>query len=172
MIARSDLSMTTDIIIRAATLSDLAFIIESNAAMAWETEFKTLDKDVLRKGVEKVLNEPRRGFYRVAERKGVAVGCLMVTYEWSDWRDGDWWWLQSVYVIPAARRSGVFRTLYRDTECLARDTDGVVGLRLYVEKENRVAKRTYVSLGMRDSGYKLLQSGWVEAKLQTSERKT
>lgn len=164
--------MTAAIIIRAATLADLAFIVEANAAMAHETEFKTLDKDVLRKGVEKVLTEPRRGFYRIAERKGVAVGCLMVTYEWSDWRDGDWWWLQSVYVIPSARRSGVFRTLYRDTERLARDTDGVVGLRLYVEKENRVAKRTYVSLGMRDSGYKLLQSGWVEAKLQASQSKT
>ncbi|MGB2789748.1 MAG: GNAT family N-acetyltransferase, partial [Dokdonella sp.] len=92
-----------------------------------------------------------------------------VTCEWSDWRNGNWWWLQSVYVIPPARRSGVFRALYRDTERNARETEGVVGLRLYVEKENRIATRTYVSLGMRDSGYKLLQAGWVEAKLQTGD---
>jgi len=161
--------MTAPTIIRAATLTDLDFIVDANAAMAFETEYKKLDHAVLTQGVERVLTEPGLGFYRIAECDGVAVGCLMVTCEWSDWRNGNWWWLQSVYVIPSARRSGVFRALYRDTERNARETEGVVGLRLYVEKENRIATRTYVSLGMRDSGYKLLQAGWVEAKLQTGD---
>ena len=161
--------MTATTIIRAATLKDLDFIVDANAAMAFETEYKKLDRTVLTQGVERVLTEPGLGFYRIAEREGVAVGCLMVTCEWSDWRNGHWWWLQSVYVIPAARRSGVFRDLYRDTERSARENEGVVGLRLYVEKENRIAMRTYVSLGMRDSGYKLLQAGWVEAKVQAGD---
>lgn len=138
---------------RAATADDLAFLVEANAAMALETENKTLDRERLTRGVAAVFGQPRRGFYRIAEHEGVAVGSLLVTYEWSDWRDGDWWWIQSVYVLPQARRLGVFRALYADVEAQARATAGVIGLRLYVEWENARAQQTYASLGMEREHY-------------------
>ena len=143
--------------IRPATPADLDFLVDSNAAMALETERKQLDRDVLRRGTEAVFADPARGFYLVAERAGLAVGCLLVTKEWSDWRDGDWWWIQSVYVIEAARRGGVFRALYADVEQRARAAPRVVGLRLYVEDGNTNAQATYAALGMHDAHYRLLQ---------------
>ena len=130
--------------------------------MALETERKTLDRGVLRKGVEAVFADARRGFYLVAERNAAQVGCLLVTFEWSDWRNGDWWWIQSVYVIEGARRRGVFRSLYAEVERRARAAEGVVGLRLYVERENAPALATYVALGMKDAGYRILQSGFID----------
>lgn len=140
------------LLIRAATPADVADLVAWNAAMAWETERKRLDPDVLRRGVAGVLEQPRRGFYLVAERAGVAVGCLLVTFEWSDWRCGDFWWIQSVYVDPAARRGGVFRALYAAVEQRAASA-GAVGLRLYVETENRHAQQTYEGLGMQRCHY-------------------
>ncbi|MEZ5460262.1 GNAT family N-acetyltransferase [Dokdonella sp.] len=154
--------MSNAITIRAATAADIPFLVDCNAAMALETEHKTLDRQLLTRGTEAVFADPRRGFYRVAERDGVAVGSLMVSYEWSDWRNGDWWWIQSVYVTPQARRSGVFSALYADTESRARATAAVVGLRLYVENENHDAQATYASLGMRDAGYRMLQTGFID----------
>ena len=154
--------MTTRISIRSAAASDIEFLVDCNAAMALETEHKTLDRDLLTRGTQAVFAEPRRGFYRIGERDGVRVGCLLVTYEWSDWRNGDWWWIQSVYVTGAARRSGVFRALYADTEQHARSTPGVVGLRLYVENENSAAQATYAALGMSDAGYRLLEASFVD----------
>ena len=144
--------------IRAGCPADIPFLVGCNAAMALETEHKILDKQILTHGTEAVFEVAHRGFYRVAERDGVAVGSLMVSYEWSDWRNGDWWWIQSVYVLPEARRSGVFRSLYADVEATARVTKGVVGLRLYVEHENEAAQATYASLGMSDAGYRMLQA--------------
>ncbi|MEO8810385.1 MAG: GNAT family N-acetyltransferase [Rhodanobacter sp.] len=138
--------------IRAATPADVADLVRWNAAMAWETERKRLEPELLRRGVAGVLEQPRRGFYLVAEHAGVAVGGLLVTFEWSDWRGGDFWWIQSVYVEPAARRGGVFRALYAAVE--QRGTDaGAVGLRLYVETENRRAQQTYALLGMERCHY-------------------
>lgn len=148
--------------IRPAILADVPFIADSNAALAWETEHKALDRHVLEKGVQAVFADARRGFYLVAERGARAVGCLLVTFEWSDWRNGDWWWIQSVYVIATARRRGVFRALYADVERRARAAVGVVGLRLYVEHENAPALATYASLGMEDAGYRLMQSGFLD----------
>jgi len=142
-------SITT---VRHAGRGDIAAVAEWNAAMAWETEQKRLDMQVLTRGVTAILSEPRRGFYLIAEREGRAVGCLMVTYEWSDWRNGDFWWIQSVYVIPAARRGGVFRTLYEDVARRAKEA-GAVGLRLYVETENQRAQSTYRQLGMEQCHY-------------------
>jgi ribosomal protein S18 acetylase RimI-like enzyme len=84
----------------------------------------------------------------------------MLTREWSDWRNGDWWWIQSVYVPESHRRQGVFAALYRHVEQLARDAPGVIGLRLYVERENANAQRTYESLGMRDAGYRIFEAGF------------
>lgn len=152
--------MTTTVLIRDATRADAAFLVGANAAMAFETEHKRLDRDVLARGVAGVFADPARGFYLVAERDGAPVGGLLVTREWSDWRDGDWWWLQSVYVVPAARRSGVFRALHAEVERRARATPGVVGLRLYVEDANANAQATYAALGLHDAHYRLLERGF------------
>ncbi|MBE1162985.1 GNAT family N-acetyltransferase [Dyella acidiphila] len=140
------------ITIRLAERSDAAAVAEWNAAMAWETEHKRLEHEVLARGVAAVFDEPRRGFYLVAERDGEPVGCLLVTYEWSDWRNGDFWWIQSVYVAPQARRGGVFRALYADVARRAGEA-GAVGLRLYVETENLRAQSTYRDLGMEQCHY-------------------
>lgn len=140
------------ITVRTATRADIANIAQWNRAMAWETEHKPLDPAVLERGVTAVFDEPRRGFYLVAERDGEPVGCLLVTYEWSDWRAGDFWWIQSVYVVESARREGVFRQLYEDAKQRAAQA-GAVGLRLYVETENERAQRTYAGLGMERCHY-------------------
>ncbi|MEO7067782.1 MAG: GNAT family N-acetyltransferase [Rhodanobacter sp.] len=138
--------------IRLATMADAPVLIAWNAAMALETEHKTLDRARLARGVAGVFEQPQRGFYLIAECDGQAVGSLLVTYEWSDWRGGNFWWIQSVYVVPAARRSGVFRALYADVEQRAGATSAV-GLRLYVETENQRAQATYADLGMRRCHY-------------------
>ena len=143
--------------IRLATSADIEVLVGFNAAMARETEEKTLDSAVLRAGVAAVLAEPRRGFYLVAECAGEIAGCLMITYEWSDWRNGDWWWLQSVYVRPGHRRHGVFRALYAEIERRAAATADVIGVRLYVEQDNRRAQQTYVALGMQPTYYRIYQ---------------
>lgn len=140
------------LLIRAARSSDLVNLVAWNGAMAQETEHKTLDPDTLERGVSAVLRQPQRGFYLVAEREGAAVGGLLVTYEWSDWRDGDFWWIQSVYVTPEARRGGVFRALHAAVRERAVEA-GAVGLRLYVETENRRAQDTYADLGMQRCHY-------------------
>jgi GNAT superfamily N-acetyltransferase len=138
--------------IRPAERGDLAAVAKWNAAMAWETEHKRLDLAVLAQGVEAVFDEPRRGFYLVAERDGRPVACLLVTFEWSDWRNGNFWWMQSVYVVPEARRGGVFRALYADVTRRAKEA-GAVGVRLYVETENHRAQHTYRELGMEQCHY-------------------
>lgn len=140
------------ITVRAATRADQAHIAAWNAAMAWETEAKRLDPETLERGVLAIFDEPRRGFYLVAEHDGSPVGCLMVTYEWSDWRCGDFWWIQSVYVVESARRLGVFRALYEDVASRAKAARAV-GLRLYVETENERAQATYAGLGMERCHY-------------------
>jgi GNAT superfamily N-acetyltransferase len=141
------------ITVRAALRGDIETIVAFNAAMAMETESKTLPHAMLHAGVTAVFDEPRRGFYRVAEIDGEIAGCLMITFEWSDWRNGDWWWLQSVYVKPVFRRHGVFRAMYDHVEKAARSSPDVVGVRLYVEKENHRAQSTYASLGMSEEDY-------------------
>ncbi|WP_426270383.1 N-acetyltransferase family protein [Dyella kyungheensis] len=140
------------ITIRIATRDDITHIAHWNSAMAWETERKVLEPAVITRGVTAVFDEPRRGFYLVAERAGEPAGCLLITYEWSDWRAGDFWWIQSVYVVELARREGVFRQLYEDAKQRAKQS-GAVGLRLYVETENERAQRTYTGLGMERCHY-------------------
>ena len=141
--------------IRLATSADIDVLVEFNAAMARETEEKTLDSAVLRAGVSAVLAEPRCGFYLVAECADEIAGCLMITHEWSDWRNGDWWWLQSVYVRPGHRRRGVFRALYAEVERRAAATADVIGVRLYVEQDNHRAQQTYAALGMHEEQYRM-----------------
>jgi GNAT superfamily N-acetyltransferase len=137
---------------RHAERRDIAVIAEWNAAMAWETEQKRLDIHLLTRGVTAVFDDSRRGFYMIAEHDGRSAGCLLVTYEWSDWRNGDFWWIQSVYVAQEARRSGVFRALHTAVAQRAADA-GAVGLRLYVETENKRAQDTYQKLGMDQCHY-------------------
>lgn len=142
--------------IRTATIADVPALCAWNAAMARETEGLELDPAVLERGVRGVFEQPQRGLYLVAERDGAAVGGLLVTWEWSDWRNGDYWWIQSVYVAPEARRGGVFRALYAEVERRARAAHAA-SLRLYVEAENRRAQQTYAGLGMRPSHYAMYE---------------
>jgi GNAT superfamily N-acetyltransferase len=132
-------------------------LVQFNAAMALETEALTLDPQRLRAGVTALLADPGRGRYRVAVAGDEVVGALMLTREWSDWRCGDWWWIQSVYVRPDWRRRGVFAALYRSVEAEARANPEVCGLRLYVERDNRQAQQTYGSLGMQETHYRLFE---------------
>jgi len=141
--------------VREARAPDIDALVDFNAAMALETESKTLDRTVLQAGVRAVFDEPRRGFYLVAEVGGITAGCLLVTYEWSDWRNGEWWWLQSVYVAKAQRRHGVFRALYAEVERRVADREDVVGVRLYVERDNAYAQRTYEALGFSEDAYRM-----------------
>ena len=147
-----------DIQIREAIESDAGQIAEFNARLASETEAIQLLPDVVGPGVEAMLADPSKGRYWVAEAGGRIVGQIMVTYEWSDWRNGMIWWIQSVYVHGEYRRSGVFSTLYRHVESLARKDPGVCGIRLYVERENSRARQTYASLGMSRTDYRIMQS--------------
>jgi len=139
--------------IRRAREADAPTLVEFNCRMARETEHKTLDAILVAQGVAAVFANPARGFYLVAEREEKVVAQLMITFEWSDWRNSTFWWIQSVYVHEDARRSGIFRTMYREVERLARAAGNVVGLRLYVEKDNVRAQLTYESLGMPNAGY-------------------
>ena len=142
--------------IRTATVADVPALCAWNAAMARETEGLELDPAVLERGVRGVFEQPRRGLYLVAERDGAAVGGLLVTWEWSDWRNGDYWWIQSVYVAPEARRGGVFRALYAEVERRVR-AEHAASLRLYVEADNRRAQQTYAGLGMHPSHYAMYE---------------
>jgi len=143
--------------VRLARPSDAADIVRFNAAMALETEHRALDAATLAAGVAAVLADARHGFYLVAESAGGNVGCLMITYEWSDWRNGQWWWLQSVYVREDFRRHGVFRALFAEVERRLRETPDAIGLRLYVERDNARAQRTYASLGMEETAYRVFE---------------
>lgn len=144
--------------IRDAVPDDLEFIARGNEAMALETEHKRLDPETVRQGVGNALRDPAHGRYFVAEDSaGRPVGQLMLTYEWSDWRNGQFWWFQSVYVLPDARRHGVFKAMYDHVEALARTTPGVIGLRLYVEGDNERAQRTYARCGMTARDYRFME---------------
>ena len=142
--------------IRRATPADAPTIVEFNRLLAEESEGKVLDSAVLACGVAKALADPHKCRYFVAEDAGTILGQTMVTYEWSDWRDGWIWWIQSVYVQPEARQRGVFRALYEHIRATARQ-EGVVGIRLYVEDHNQRAHETYYRLGMKRAGYFVLE---------------
>ena len=143
--------------IRQAGPADAAVVVEFNRLLAEESEGKSLDPGQLRPGVAAVLADPVKGLYFLAEDDGHIVGQLGLTFEFSDWRNGWFWWIQSVYVRPEARRRGVFRALYRYVEQMAQQAPGVVGLRLYVEEANIAAQETYFNLGMTRTGYFVLE---------------
>jgi GNAT superfamily N-acetyltransferase len=144
--------------VRRAISTDVDTLVRFNCAIAKETERKELLHAVVRAGVRSVIDDPGKGFYVVAEARDTPVGSVLVTYEWSDWRNAYYWWIQSVYVLPEYRGRGVYRLLHRHVESLARSAGDVCGLRLYVDGENSAAKTAYARLGMVKSRYDLFES--------------
>ena len=149
--------MLTEATVRNATVDDAHVLAEFNRNIALETEGLQLIPEVILDGVNALFENPARGFYVVAEVRGELVASLMVTTEWSDWRNGNFWWIQSVYVARDWRRRGLYRLLYRHIEQLAAQDENVCGFRLYVERENHVAQKTYTALGMTEKRYKMFE---------------
>lgn len=151
------------ILIRSATSDDVDTVVSFNVAMAEETEGKTLDVAVAQTGAAMGIADPSRALYFIAEVGGERVGQTMVTVEWSDWRNGFFWWIQSVYVDPEFRRRGVFRMLYKYIRAEAKRREDVCGLRLYAHHDNERAIETYRTLGMVKTEYVLLEEEWPSA---------
>ncbi|RFC39736.1 MAG: Ribosomal protein S18 acetylase RimI [Candidatus Nitrotoga sp. CP45] len=149
--------MPNEILIRLAEMRDALAITEFNRAIALETEQKELIPEVISKGVNKLLNNPDLGFYVVAERDNEVIGSLMVTPEWSDWRNGLFWWIQSVYIKPNERRKGIYTKLYNFIRESANNNPNICGFRLYVEKTNIFAKNTYEALNMIETDYRIYE---------------
>jgi len=143
-------------IIRRAIPKDAEVIIDFQQKMAWETEQMTLVPEIIVKGVNAVFIDSTRGQYWVADDNGNVVASLLITYEWSDWRNTNVWWFQSVYVLPEFRRTGIFRSMYKHIKNEA-DKYGIAGLRLYVETNNLRAQHTYEALGMKSLHYKMYE---------------
>ena len=144
--------------IRQAHQSDAASLIEFNQAMALETEGKQLDSKILESGVNSVFQDEKKGFYVVAESDDKIVGGLMITFEWSDWRNAWFWWIQSVYILPEFRGQGIYRKLYEFVVNKAKEQGNVCGFRLYVERENTRAQKVYEKLGMETSHYLMYEA--------------
>lgn len=147
---------SSDITIRRAEPRDASSFVDFNLAMAWETEQLKLDPAKLLEGVEGLFSKPQYGFYVIAECEGKVAGGLMITYEWSDWRNKVFWWIQSVYVQPAFRGKGVYRSLYEGVKQMAKESD-CCGFRLYVEHTNTAAQAVYNKLGMQQSHYLMFE---------------
>lgn len=145
------------LVVRDATPADAPRIIEFQLSMARETEGIELDPVTLARGVGAVFADPALGRYFVAMLDGLVVGSLMITYEWSDWRNGMVWWIQSVFVVPEARGTGVYRRLYEAVQALVRDSAGIRGIRLYVDTRNVNAQKVYERLGMNGEHYRVFE---------------
>ena len=143
----------SEIKVRQATAAEAGRIADFNRAMAMETEGLALDEKTVAAGVVGLMGHPDRGFYLVAEVGGAVVGCLLITYEWSDWRNKMFWWVQSVFVKPEHRGKGVYSALDEKVKVLAAQAGNVCGLRLYVHKDNRRAQEVYRNLGMEETAY-------------------
>jgi len=144
-------------LIRRATPEDIAVLVSFNAAMARESEDKGLDEQVLAAGIRYLMDHPDEGYYLIAEDADVPAGTLMVTFEWSDWRNGRFWWIQSVYVEHDYRRRGVYSALHDAIRQQAKDDPLSCGIRLYVEQDNTGAQTTYRKLGMDATDYLLFE---------------
>ncbi len=162
------------IIVRPARPEDLDTIVAFSAAMALETEGRLLDQPRLREGTLSLLHTPERGFFVVAELPDAGcsrlVGQLMITFEWSDWRNAVFWWVQSVYVAPAWRRQGIYRAMHNHIVNRAKSNPQVCGIRLYVEQENRVAQTVYQRVGLAHSAYAVYEQDFVLARRISSTR--
>ena len=155
--------MRKTVSVRRATVDDAVVLRDFNLAMALETEDIRLIPDVVEKGVNRVFDHPELGFYLVAELDSRIAGALLITREWSDWRNGMFWWIQSVYVVPEYRRWGVFSSLYETVTGMADGNPDVCGLRLYVDAENKLAQAVYLKRGMNEVSYRfyeMLKYGW------------
>lgn len=139
--------------IRKALNKDIDVIARYNYNLAYETENKILDMNILTRGVEAIIKDENKGIYHVCEINGEVVGQIMYTFEWSDWRNGTFLWIQSVYVDKNYRGKGVFKTLYNHIKNICDKDKNICGIRLYVERENYVAQKTYKSLGMEECNY-------------------
>jgi GNAT superfamily N-acetyltransferase len=161
-------ALAAHFLIRQARPNDASAIVEFNRLLAFETESKVLDLGVLSRGVAEAFAHADRIHYWVAEVPGQIhlAGQAAITREWSDWRNGWIWWIQSVYVAERFRRQGIFRALYRQIRAEALERSDVIGLRLYVEDSNEHAQRTYRALGMKPGGYSVYQDLWVERASQ------
>ena len=143
--------------INKAEEKDIQVIVDFQVVLALETEGINLNPGIVLRGVSKVLADPTKGFYLVAKEEGRTIGCLMITYEWSDWRARTVWWIQSLYVVPEHRRQGIFRQMYAWLlEKVNRD-DSVGGIRLYVDHTNLKAQKVYESLGMDGNHYRFYE---------------
>src|SRR5687767_7519785 len=145
------------IVVRTAMPEDVDVVCDFNARLALESEGKGLNLGLLRPGVSAVLADRHKGYYFVAEEAGQILGQLGVTFEWSDWRNGWFWWIQSVYVRPEARRRGVFRRLFAHVEQAAKNDPQVIGIRLYVETDNHAAHGTYKAMGLDWTTYQVME---------------
>ena len=151
----------SQIIVRRAEPSDAERIAGFQQSMAMETEGKRLDQSLISAGVDAVFDDADKGFYLVAESEGKVVGSLLITYEWSEWRNATFWWIQSVFVDAEHRRRGVYTALHDHVLDHARESDDICGVRLYVERSNHIAQQTYKSLGMDHSHYDLYEIDFV-----------
>jgi GNAT superfamily N-acetyltransferase len=143
--------------IRLAQFADWPVIADFNTRLAEETEGKRLEPDTIAQGVRTLLSQPQHGRYFVALSEGRIVGQIMHTREWSDWRNGEIWWIQSVYVPSKLRHQGIFRALFTHLGNLAQTSPDVIGLRLYVEEHNSRAQEAYATLGLKRTGYAMME---------------
>lgn len=146
--------------IRKARSTDMPVIADFNSRLAWETEKRRLNPTTVRSGVRALLKAPAKGTYFVVEVNGAVIGQLLITDEWSDWRNGNFWWIQSVYVAAEFRSRGVFRALFRHVQKRAKSRRDVCGLRLYVAKNNNGAQQAYKRLGMNHTHYEIYETSW------------
>lgn len=150
-----------NLLIRDAVKEDLERIARFQENMAWETEKLKLDATKIRTGIAAVFEDASKGRYFIAEFEGEAAGSLLITYEWSDWRNSWVYWIQSVYVEAAYRRKGIYRALYQHVQALVSKQRDVAGIRLYVERTNETAQKTYTNLGMDGQHYQLFE--WMKS---------
>lgn len=143
--------------ISIAKIDDANILADFNVKMAKETEDKNLNFDLVLDATKKVINSNDKGFYLIAKLNNVPVGSLLITYEWSDWRNGYFWWIQSVYVIPEYRKRGIFKDLYNFVKDIAKKNKDVCGLRLYVDRDNTTAQKVYKNLGMIETNYVMME---------------
>ncbi len=157
--------MTNAICIRRAGPDDTNTITAFNTAMALETEDRRLDQATLREGIRSLLSQPEYGFYIIAEYShrdaSQPIGQLMITYEWSDWRNGLFWWVQSVYVVPDYRQRGVYQAMHRHITDEAKNDPRICGIRLYVARENERARAAYRRVGLLPSAYDMYEHDFV-----------
>lgn len=149
--------ITADMRTEKASAADIEWLAQAQVAMARETENLNLAPEIVAAGVKYIFDHPDRGFYLVARNDQLTpIGCLLILKEWSDWRNGDVWWIHSVYVLPTERGQGIFQRMFDRVEAMAR-ASGVRGLRLYVDKTNVRAQRIYEGLGMNKDHYLLYE---------------